>query len=352
MEFSSHILVCFTGAVTNRSEKNGPFYSGMGIASELHIPTVMVADTSVTFNNNSLAWYAGSKDFLNFQNEISQLLNKFGLEFDKKIIILGGSGGGFAGIACSLSLDIEAFVISMNPQTNIDNYYTKYVNDYLEKSFESLSKINFKGFFEKNNIVYDITKAKISKTVKILYLQNLSDSHHIDYHFSPFISDLALFPVGDNSYLYNNIGFYLGEWGHGHIPPSKKIIISIINLIIKSDCLFYVLRNMENGLKGLNPNSNKRILLTKENFTFKLNSFLDSNHINSTLKIYFRGQLTTGGEDLNFAIYVLDKHSNIISRHSYQKKVFKVPMPTGAVRIKLFIRDSFGRKVSILSNFF
>lgn len=74
---SKNILVCFNAAVSDRANKTGPFYSGIGLANQLKIPTISFSDFVVTNSNDiSLAWYGGDELNTDFQNNIAKFLDR------------------------------------------------------------------------------------------------------------------------------------------------------------------------------------------------------------------------------------------------------------------------------------
>ena len=104
IDVSKSILVCFNAAISNRSDKTGPFYSGAGLSKELNLPTILIADHLVTENNNlSLGWYLGDGEKGVFQKIIASFLNELSNNLNRKLILLGGSGGGICNTCGSLT---------------------------------------------------------------------------------------------------------------------------------------------------------------------------------------------------------------------------------------------------------
>lgn len=96
-EGERQVLVCFGGAVTDRENKAGPFFSGLQLAEELGLPLLSVDDPSLGLSRGlSLGWYAGCEGMPNLVSLIAQCLDCFADLHRCRLICVGWSGGGFA----------------------------------------------------------------------------------------------------------------------------------------------------------------------------------------------------------------------------------------------------------------
>ncbi|WP_304351577.1 hypothetical protein [Comamonas testosteroni] len=234
----STVLVCFTGAVTSRGEKTAPFFSGIGIAKKLGVPLISVADPSVSLSKNiSLGWYAGHGKFCDFQNELCKFLESFANKFGVRFVIFGGSGGGFASLSCISRLKkSEAVAFVWNPQTSISKYSKEFVDVYLDNAFlieksdtSTYDKLNNAGVLHDLTVNYGLRNSNNS----IIYFQNQSD-WHTEYHAHPFIKKFdSLEKITNNIKLFNNSIYFEYNWGEGHVPPSEKIILHILQRLIE-----------------------------------------------------------------------------------------------------------------------
>lgn len=350
---SSHILVCFNAAISNRSEKIGPFYSGLGLAEKLKIPTIALSDFMVTNNNLSLGWYCGDEYNYDYQSSIASFLDRVSNFFDKKLIVLGGSGGGFASLAIASKLKCDATVITMNPQTALHKYFMNPVNEYLKLAFPSFQGITVEDCetcLDSVGIVNSVCNLEYPSNIKILYLQNKTDEHHVNRHFGPFITNKDLVPWGDNSYMNNdNVALYLGYWGGGHIPPSVDILKRIIESIKLEKPLVSILRDLENGMSGLNKNLKDTSVLTKHDYRIRVRASRDTGEV--TVAFLHRGLKINAPANMQYAVYVLTTDSRTLYRSHYSKSIPKLPeLIEPNVRIKVFVKDQFGRKIIGLSN--
>lgn len=79
---SGSVLVCFGGAVTARTRKTAPFFTGLGVAAKAGLPVLAVSDPSLALSNSlALAWYAGNKGMPELPKDIAQVLDSFSKRF-------------------------------------------------------------------------------------------------------------------------------------------------------------------------------------------------------------------------------------------------------------------------------
>lgn len=353
------ILVCFNAAISNRANKMGPFYSGAGLAERTGLPSILVSDYLVTNSNSlSLGWYLGNYGNITFQQDLANFLDSVSLKLDKKIILVGGSGGGFASLAISSLMKSRCTVIAMNPQTAVSMYYSNAVNDYLANAFSHISYLtpkNCENFLNNLGIVSNVCDSEYNENVEILYLLNKGDKHHIKNHFIPFSKNKKFFPLGDSSLLsHKNLAIYFGEWGGVHVPPQVNIVVEVISLIEQSNSLEIIIRSLENGLNGMNKNSESIFFLTKYNYTLSVKSKFENGIISTDLNLLYRGKIIDIPEYCVFAVYYLDIKGNVVFRTQYSSTMPEVEIDANqnVCQIKVFIKDSFNRKIVGLSNIF
>ena len=91
------ILVIFSGAISKRENKSAPFFSGKNIAKTLDLPLIAISDPTLALSKSlSLSWYAGNEYFKNISVVINNLLKNIQNKYDTELLLVGGSGGGFA----------------------------------------------------------------------------------------------------------------------------------------------------------------------------------------------------------------------------------------------------------------
>lgn len=232
-------LVCFSGAVTNREYKYAPFFSGLNIAKKLEMPIICVSDPSLSISNEcNLAWYAGNKDVDNLPETIAYILDKISERLNTKLIVFGGSGGGFATLAITRLMSCEHSSLVWNPQTSITEYNKRFVSIYINNCLDSFyTSSDMYPLLDEKNITHDLVKEYSKKSSlknnNILYLQNSDDIFHVENHLKPFMNILDIRDYGRGIYKStNDIVFWIDKWGDGHSPPSLDILINALNGII------------------------------------------------------------------------------------------------------------------------
>lgn len=264
----SKILVGFSGAISNRLNKYPPFFSGKGISESLNLPLVSFSDPTLELSKDlNLAWYAGNFTIKDLPKKISQILNYIANLYNSKLIIFGGSGGGFASIVQANFLEVPTRILVWNPQVSID----KYVKEFVDKYYD-VAKIDKE--FEKNWLLKDLSKLKIRENSEIIYMQNKSDWHY-NSHYKPYIEGMKLEEINDTLKINNKdrIYFYEGDWGQGHVPLPLEIVKDILmnmSLDKKSlDILFEINIKIENQKKL----KDEELIIRKigNNYEFKVN---------------------------------------------------------------------------------
>lgn len=222
---NSIFLVCFSGAIANRSGKVPPFFSGLGVSSTTCLPSISVSDPTLEMDDDiSLAWYAGNHNWPNLPSDISVLVGSIAKAIKSKPIIYGGSGGGFAALNIASRLDVPASVFVWNPQTNISDYLSKNVEKYIETAFPYLDydKASLYDALDKSGVVHDLKVTSLSNEIDVTYIQNKGDWHY-KKHAIPFLNNLDLKSTGELAFN-QSFCFGLIDQPDGHAPLGKDII--------------------------------------------------------------------------------------------------------------------------------
>lgn len=86
-----------------------------------------------------LGWYAGNEEIPDLQTQLVRLLERISDCTGARLLIIGGSGGGYAAIQLGLSLRCRTSVLVWNPQTAIADYVPKFVTQYLCTAFPKIA---------------------------------------------------------------------------------------------------------------------------------------------------------------------------------------------------------------------
>lgn len=332
---SDYILVTFSGAVVERDLKEAPFLSGKGLSDKAKLPLIAIGDPTVSLNQKvGLSWYAGSKDNIDLQEKIAKILDFLTVKINKKLIILGGSGGGFAALSIYQKMLQEAHVIAMNPQIAIEKYFKKTVINYIHNAF-NVNETKIKEFnttdlgllLDNYGILHNLTN--IDRKKNVLIFQNRSDIQ-VTHHLEPFIK-CNKYSVISQNYLYelssDNSFILLGHWGKGHFNLPVSFILSAI----------------ENFILNKQEDVSINILYLKD-----LLKYLDLQFIKEDNALDIE-VLHCYDESLLFC-FILYENNIEISRSKYQKQLkytfrnkFNI---SSQYKIRFYIRDKLGNRVS------
>lgn len=221
--------VFFSGAVTQRGRKKGPFFSGKEIARRLQTPCILIADPVIDEDSSlNLSWYAGSKRFPALPRKIASLIDGISSFFDKQPLLIGGSGGGFASLLVAHHMENDASVFCWNPQTNILKYNPEFVIRYLRVAFgqdftrEEVSSGASRLFLAKEGVDFELPSPLNVK--RFLVAQSTTD-WHVQHHSQPLVLHEGLNSVGTGTHQRSkNQVLQFGDWSEGHLPPPAELI--------------------------------------------------------------------------------------------------------------------------------
>lgn len=237
--------IFFTGAVSNRGDKKGPFFSGLGISNGLKLPMIAVADPSLDEDLSlSLAWYTGGPED-NFVSNLARLFEAIQRTLKRELLFVGGSGGGFAALNIGYHLDGDYSILVWNPQTDIYEYAERFVKIFLKSRFNfahsSLTRPDWKNFCRirtDSKIPTNVLSAEtVKKPRRFVYLQNASDWHRAK-HLIPLWNHVSnsVLMEGVNKLDSNRIVF-IDEFAEGHAPPSSKLIGSLMSQLMRKSTI-------------------------------------------------------------------------------------------------------------------
>jgi hypothetical protein len=234
------LIVCFNAAVPSREKKTPPFFSGLNISDDLGVPVISISDPSLYHSDKvSLGWYAGNSIQPDFQLTVRHFLDSLCDVVKRKVVVIGGSGGGFAGLAQNVFASPARFSsLVWNPQVSITDYYESFVTRYIKfcwGTFVDDYPSDVIKFLESQNVVHDLRFKEFKSEGHIIYLQNYSDSSHYSKHCMSFVNAQAMKRIDDQFYRYvyenGRLQVKIGEWGQGHVSPPLEILKHEINML-------------------------------------------------------------------------------------------------------------------------
>lgn len=237
---SENLVVFFNAALSRTAHTKLPAFSGNSAVGTLPASILMVSDPSLYCSHDiSLAWYAGDRE-VHTQKILSAIIVAFSKSHGKsKTILYGGSGGGFAAMYYASFVENSTAIVA-NPQTDITKYNKdsvfKYINDCYGNNDIAIE--NVQSILLENEITFRVSDLWRNSSYKLIYLQNLHDSHHLHNHLSTFVESIDVSqPDFNSTYFKSNdrIFFIFGkDWGKGHAAPPKKLIYGLLQHIVSS----------------------------------------------------------------------------------------------------------------------
>lgn len=226
------VPVIFSGATKERAGALGPYFSGQGISTELGTPSISIADATISDHGDlKLAWYAGCSRF-HAERALHAFLAGIVERYDVDLLLIGGSGGGFAALSAARAIGDRARVLSWNPQTDLLAYEVTAVTDYLHDAFpESLigrldpadpqDREVIRAYFEGRGITTLLGGTDDRSAV--LMLQNTGD-WHLEQHATPYATRRGM--TVHQGVLTDGTGVVgIGDWGGGHSAPPRDVTL-------------------------------------------------------------------------------------------------------------------------------
>ena len=337
------IMVVFSAAVKERKGTEPPYFSGLGISSQLGLPLLAFSDPTLSWSPDvSIAWYAGNEKVPNLPCLIANIIDEVAKKTGCKPILVGGSCGGFAALNIACRCKCNPRVLVWNPQTRISQYQKSFVETYLAVAFPSMYRpSNTLYWFEtfiKNIGMSDAAFGHHCSRATI-YLQNRSDWHFAK-HLAPIFDTVATKQLGGSSFVAPDIKtfFFLGDWGDGHVAPPYEMLKSVITCMVNDQDPQDVLTMLEDSfgfgylplfsLDHQSVLSIKPIVTKVENEIFVRIDFVDSKRYD---KIYYACYFLSEGVPISKQFYTED------SEFSYASTVSDID------EVICFVRDSFNR---------
>lgn len=243
------VPVFFSGAVTTRRGTHPPFFSGLGIAKTRRMPAICVADPSLALDCTlGLAWYAGNA-LQPIQTALAAVLQGLAIRSGRELLLIGGSGGGFAALYYGHVLGSQASVLTWNPQIDWLEYEETAVRHYLAVAYPDLPLPSEKGpafrlaasnALQSLEVVHSLLpiaeQAGVAVPRRLVYLQNASD-WHVARHAAPFMEVVEYSDLGDGFHMsLSREGFiWFGNWGKGHEAAPRDLVEFVLQRMLDFD---------------------------------------------------------------------------------------------------------------------
>ncbi len=219
---SNTLIIAFHGSI-NQKINPYPVFQKKGIADRLKSNVLSIADPTLQSDSSlNLGWYLGFSS-LPAQKILIDFINKIMKSYGfKKIIFMGGSGGGFAALFFSWNFP-ESIVLVSNPQTVLIAGLTGRKN-----KLKTLIDNNFGG--AEDGLCLNVCNLYQNGFAnKVIYLQNGECKDDLKYQTNPFL-DACMIANPENLILKID---YWGISGHSGSVPFMEILkwVNAINAL-------------------------------------------------------------------------------------------------------------------------
>lgn len=231
------ILFVMLTAAVNRSLHDIPAFNRWTWAGKNVFPghVICISDPTIAAKEGfGLGWYFGNVE-KNATEGLSRLVKRFAekleIPFDK-IIVWGSSGGGFASLALVEKIE-GATAVVINPQTKILSYEpVRFVDAFFDNCI-GLRSVERSGLDV--NLMKRLDMGFAWKSVRksrVLYMQNIQDTHHYEKHFKPFCKDVG-YELLDGWSPCGRFFFLLYSDARGHASESLDMAKSAIQVVLQ-----------------------------------------------------------------------------------------------------------------------
>lgn len=210
--------IVFLSAALPAGDRRLPLFSGSGIAGDLKVNRIHISDPSLALDPHlRVAWYAGYEG-VDLPDAIVQVVRHVQEAMGARhLALFGASAGGFAALSLGQLLG-DVLSVAVNPQTSIERYNAKSWTDYIEACFGCEGTDAARATLRtKVRSAVDVTYSEGFPNT-ILYVQNARDAH-MRVHLIPFARAVG---------AHDRLGYLIGSWGSGHVPPPKDVLRDIL----------------------------------------------------------------------------------------------------------------------------
>ncbi|WP_402374266.1 heparinase II/III domain-containing protein [Isoptericola rhizosphaerae] len=208
------LFVALSGAV-DRGRTSLPLFQGLGAHADLPGSSLFFSDPTLELDADlRLGWYLGTSQ-IDLHAVIASIVERAAsLLGAGRIVLVGGSGGGFAALQIAAHLS-GATVVAFSPQTSINRYHPRFRDHALRAVFGPLGPST--GDLERLDVTSRYSRDRIRANVH--YIQNTGDVFHVDNHVRPFLDALARSPL-EGRFQYEEVSM-----GKGHTSPARDVYV-------------------------------------------------------------------------------------------------------------------------------
>lgn len=208
------LTVMFQGAI-DRARIHLPIFQRVRFQKQLNAgPIVAFADPTLDLSRElRLGWYLGNEEsdlYRSIANAIRQLADRFGT---RKIVLQGGSGGGFAALQVGSRLP-NSHVVAANPQTDLRRYSVRAFRSAMAAAFGLNGTVIPRELEPRISIMKQLAANEPSMAITLV--MNRGDLFHENNHAVPLRNCVQSMP----GVSFREITFDLGP-GHKSLDNDK-----------------------------------------------------------------------------------------------------------------------------------
>lgn len=347
------ILVALSGAFAERKGKMAPFFSELGIAKSLGLPLIAIADPSLALDGElSLGWYAGNESLVDLPLLLADILDSYAKRYGVELLVIGGSGGGFAALQLGALLQSPTQLVVWNPQTSIAEYSRTHVVQYLRSAFPhlqvELEEQNLYQALQSAGIRHDLKDYPLRHNVRTLYLQNQTD-WHIEKHAGPYLAAGDYLRAGRGCWQEREARCVLsvGLWGDGHQAVPKELLLNVLRQLSEGVSQLEVAQGMERDSAFRAPEAPEISWFPMAQTTaFSVSAKLVEHTVVVSASLLVDGEEAA---EVMYAFYLLvgGKRHDIRWYGKSAEAVFSLPAAEGYMEVVGFAKDTFGEKLVV-----
>jgi len=215
---SRQLFVGFAGAV-DRGRTSLPLFQGVGTHRTLPGHSLLFSDPTLDLDADlRLGWYLGTAS-VDAHRSMANLVAEYARKLDiDRIVLVGGSGGGFAALQVAAWLG-RCAVVAFSPQTSVWAYHQRFRDHALETVFGTRQPIGDE-LDRRLSVISRYEAAAVS--ADIIYVQNTNDSFHVEQHAHPFRDALRHGSV-KGVFNYREVSM-----GLGHASPTRDVYLEFV----------------------------------------------------------------------------------------------------------------------------
>lgn len=194
-----------------------------------------ISDPTISVDNAlGLGWYFGDQD-RDAVETLAVIVKNFSIKLGvnaDKIVIWGSSGGGFASLALASKIQ-GASAVAINPQVRVLEYEPKHaVNKFMDVCLRNRDAAAL-GQTIVGRLDMGVRWQQVTDS-RVIYVQNIKDTHHYEVHFKAFCSDINFSAVDEWSPC-RKFYFHLYDDPRGHASETIEMVSDVIKIINSAD---------------------------------------------------------------------------------------------------------------------